>query len=270
MSGTVIPDEKALPALLGESYAGYAAVCGYLDCYYSTEIKYGGRGKHGLFSIMHRQAGRSLCTVYVNEGFFTLLVVLAKKEQQTFEASGYHVSPQIQAVYDDAHPYDDGRWLFIDIRNENCMEDIQHLLAAKRAPDEEAIALCGCKCSLCAAYVKNIKKDDRRARLSAVWKKAFDIDSPPETIVCPGCRSIQKGAPLDTGCPVRRCVQEKGCVHCGACGSFPCETFGERDTARFVEAKKRAGVVFDADEEALLAAYGNRSRICAYKRLENL
>ena len=256
-----------LERLLGKAYGNFAAVLDYLDCYYNTEIKYGRRGKYGLYAMMHRQAGRSLCTLYVNEGYFTLLIVLAQKEQQVYEAAETAFMPQIQTAYSDAHPYPDGRWLFINFCDEDCMADIRRLLAIKRAPDEQALTMCGCKCSLCAAYVKNIKKDDRRQQLSALWKKAFDIDIPPDTIACPGCRSVQKDAVFDTGCPVRSCVHQKGLVHCGECGDFPCQTFGTRDTARFIKDKEQSGVVFDDAERALLAAYSNRARICAYRRL---
>jgi hypothetical protein len=262
-------DAPELEKTLGKSYANFAAICDYLDCFYNTETKYGGKSNYGLFSIMHKQAGRSVCTLYLKEGYFTLLVVLGKKEQQAFETADFRVCEKIQAVYDCAHPNNDGKWLFIDICDED-LSDIKHLLALKRKPDKASITLCGCKCGQCAAFIKNIKKNDRRPELSALWHKALDADIPPDAITCPGCRSAKKDALFDTGCPVRSCVQKKGLAHCGDCGEFPCKIFDERDTARFIRAKEREGVTFDEKERALLAAYDNRKRICAYKQLNDL
>ena len=133
-----IPEAAELVKLLGKSYSNFTAVCDYLDCFYSTEIKYGGKSKYGLFSIRHKQAGRSVCTLYLNTGYFTLLVVLPRKEQQAFETAEPPFCALFRAVYDGAYPYNEGRWLFIDILDDN-LADIKRLLALKRKPNKTAV-----------------------------------------------------------------------------------------------------------------------------------
>ena len=39
---------------------------------------------------------------------------------------------------------------------------------------------------------------------------------------CGGCIETN-GRPFHGECPVAKCCQEKGCLHCGECSEFPCE-----------------------------------------------
>jgi hypothetical protein len=139
-------------------------------------------------------------------------------------------------------------------------------------PDDEkecrGMTMCGNRCDLCKAYVKNVERRDERAELSRMWEKYYGLNIPPEDIVCDGCRSMKPDARrVDAGCPVRACVLAKGMSHCGNCAGYPCKTFGERAGLSAEEAERKAPDGFSAAEYACyLAAYDNLTRLNAYRK----
>ncbi len=44
-----------------------------------------------------------------------------------------------------------------------------------------------------------------------------------ESVPCSGCIQMQKPF-WGESCPVKSCCEERGHLHCGECGDFPCET----------------------------------------------
>jgi hypothetical protein len=133
-----------------------------------------------------------------------------------------------------------------------------------------SLAMCGFQCDSCPAYAPNVQKKDRRRELSRAWKKYYDLEIPPEKILCDGCRATGKGARLiDRHCPVRPCVLEKGIGHCGECDSYPCSKFEERRGLSSEEARKKLGRDFDPEEyRQFLEAYDNRTRLDRFKSLK--
>ena len=118
-------------------------------------------------------------------------------------------------------------------------------------------AMCGCRCDLCKAYRPNAEKNDQREVLAKLWHKYYGLD-PSVMECCDGC----KNNPSDTGCPVRKCVLAKELRHCGDCGDFPCDVFGQRCGSFSEEAKKG----FDMDEyNEYILAYDNKTRLKAYQ-----
>lgn len=128
------------------------------------------------------------------------------------------------------------------------------------------ITMCGYRCDLCKAFATNIKKNDQREMLSAMWQKYYDLNIPANEIYCDGCRCDKPDAKrVDMGCPVRQCVIQKELNHCGECEEFPCEIFGQREGLCYEEAKKQQGNAFDEVEyNECLLAYDNKTRLDEY------
>jgi hypothetical protein len=262
------PGSEELSALLGQSYEVYTLVNGFIDCFYQAEIFWGKKGKHGIYSTRYLQKGKSLCTIFINKGYFTMMLVYGKKEQEAFEAADYRVCGEFQKIYDDTYIYPEGKWVWLDLYDTASFADIKHFLSVKMKPDNNAMTMCGYKCNLCSAYAKNIKKNDRREELSAIWKKYYGLDMPKEEVFCDGCRCATKDARLvDEGCPVRKCVINKKIAHCGDCPEFPCGTLSLRAGLNCSQAKEKAGGDFDDnDYTEYLLAYDNMTRLSNYQK----
>jgi len=128
------------------------------------------------------------------------------------------------------------------------------------------ITMCGYRCDLCKAFAPNIMKNDQRNQLSTMWNKYFGFYIPPEEIYCDGCRNDKPEAKhLDSDCPVRKCVLEKGMDHCGECSEYPCGTFKQREGLCLGEAKKQQGDRFNDDEyNEFILAYDNKTTLAEY------
>ena len=131
------------------------------------------------------------------------------------------------------------------------------------ADDMPELTMCGYRCDLCKAFSQCIEKKDERDELSAAWKKYYALDIPAERIYCDGCKCKKPDAQrLDSECPVRTCVINKGVIHCGKCDEYPCDTFKLRKGLSFDEAKQKLGENFDPNEyEQYLRAYDNQNNL---------
>lgn len=127
--------------------------------------------------------------------------------------------------------------------------------------------MCGYCCDLCKAFAHNIKKIDQRKSLSEMWKKYYNLDIPAGDIYCDGCRCDNPDAKrVDMGCPIRKCVLDKGYAHCGECHEYPCDVFNQREGLCLEIAQKQQGVNFNIDEyNEYLLAYDNKTRLDEYK-----
>lgn len=262
----VIPNYAELSKLLGKSFEVFSLIDDYIECFYQTDIIFDKGGKYGLYMINHKQGGKTLCTLYLKEGYFTILFVYGKQERGIFDASEYRVNHKLQTIYGNAPVYHDGKWIWIDVYDTGIFTDLKHFLSIKRKPSEKAISMCGYKCSACKAYVKNFKKNDQRNTLAATWKKYYNLDIQGE-IYCDGCRCEKKDAiRIDVACPVRNCVLGKSLNHCGECVEYPCKVFREREGLTFEEAAKQVGSDFSAEiYKEFLSAFDNKTRLKKYK-----
>lgn len=129
------------------------------------------------------------------------------------------------------------------------------------------LSMCGYRCDLCKAHPANVRQKDERAELSAMWKKYYDLDIPPEQIVCDGCRCQGAEAQrIDEGCPVRPCVMNKGLHNCSECADWPCTLFHGRVGMNRSVAKAMQG---DAYSEAEFTTYLQAFDNCTHLGLKH-
>lgn len=88
---------------------------------------------------------------------------------------------------------------------------------------EPIISCCGMRCDLCMAYRPNVEAHpEYRQLLSDGWHTYFGFRIPTEHIQCNGC--FPDGNPtIDSECPVKPCVTERGLKNCASCEAYICE-----------------------------------------------
>ncbi len=245
------------------AYEALEKLIGYVSTHYAMDELYNGKGE-----CKFRRGGKTLLTINMRENGPEALVVFGKEEQECFEKQREMFSNAMQRRYDESRAYHDGKWLFIPIADDSLIPDILRLVAIKKKPDEKAIAMCGYRCDLCKAYVKNFRKDDRRVELAFIWEKYYGLQFKPEDIYCDGCRCMNKDARrVDNNCPVRECVLSRNILSCADCGEYPCELFGKRTGLSYEKACMEQGGAFsNAEYEEFLLAYDNRTRLDRLKK----
>lgn len=114
------------------------SLCTFLETDYSVSplVEYSRCGSAPGWNVKYRKGGRSLCTLYPQEHFFTCLVSIGSKEAAEAEALLPTFSPYLQELYQKTTQFNGSRWLMIDVTEEKILEDAERLIAI-RAPKKK-------------------------------------------------------------------------------------------------------------------------------------
>ena len=131
---------------------------------------------------------------------------------------------------------------------------------------EAILTRCGYRCDLCLAYRPNVEREPaNRQKLSDGWHKYFGFRLPPSEICCDGCMA-ENPRLIDTGCPVRPCVMERGLDNCARCDEYVCERLAERLVV-FEDVQQRVGAeIPEHDRACFIRPYENKRRLDALRR----
>lgn len=128
------PDE--LPAAMGPATPLWERLVRFIADTYQMpgEWNYGGK-KYG-WNLWYRQGGKSLTSLYPQQGHLVAQVVLGREEGERALALplGEHVGGMLR----DAPLLHDGRWLFIPVTTEIDAADVEQLLLIKRRPAKKS------------------------------------------------------------------------------------------------------------------------------------
>lgn len=129
--------------------------------------------------------------------------------------------------------------------------------------ENEIYSKCGMRCDLCLLFRPNVEKDDRREAICNVFRKMFSGFNPdPKRIICDGCTcEREETVLLDPACRARKCVTEKGYLHCGYCDEFPCAIFPAEPTQEELHRKIDIEKQWTWEEEELMKAYSCKANI---------
>lgn len=89
-------------------------------------------GKNYGWNMWYRKSGKSLVSLYPQQGRLIAQVVLGKAEVEKAEALtlGEHVGK----VFRETPQLHDGRWLFIPLLSAADVDDVEQLMLAKKRP----------------------------------------------------------------------------------------------------------------------------------------
>ncbi|MBE7000106.1 MAG: DUF3788 domain-containing protein [Ruminococcaceae bacterium] len=133
-----VPTKENMQSLLGEElYPIWEAICERIDTLYDVDHLWDKGYRDFVYEYKYRRGGKTLCTFYVKSAFIGLQIVLGKEERAKFEARRGEFSPAVQAYYDGAHTYHDGKWILFSLTDEAMFDDLIKLLAIKRRPNRK-------------------------------------------------------------------------------------------------------------------------------------
>jgi hypothetical protein len=89
-------------------------------------------GRDTGWSLRFRRSGRALFTLMPRDGAFRALVVIGPTAWA--DASAVELSPATRLAWETAHPYPDGRWLWLDVIDDTIVADIERLVELKSPP----------------------------------------------------------------------------------------------------------------------------------------
>lgn len=85
------------------------------------------------WNIKFKKSGKSLCTIYPREAYFTVLVVIGKKEKERTEELLPECSVFVREIYANTREGNGQRWLMIDVEDMGAVyEDVLRLIEVRR------------------------------------------------------------------------------------------------------------------------------------------
>lgn len=85
------------------------------------------------WNIKFRKAGKSLCVIYPKEKYFTVLVVIGRKEREDAEELLPEFSDEMQSIYHKTKEGNGQRWLMIDLKSKDRLyQDTLRLIRIRR------------------------------------------------------------------------------------------------------------------------------------------
>ncbi len=85
------------------------------------------------WNIKFKKAGKTLCTVYPRENYFTVLIVIGIKEKTLVEAILPECTVELSDIYHQTKEGNGQRWLMIDLEDkEDMYNDVLRLIEIRR------------------------------------------------------------------------------------------------------------------------------------------
>ncbi len=99
----------------------------------SEQIEFSSCSMERGWNIKFKKSGKSLCTIYPRESYFTVMVVVGRKEKAFVEAILEECTPQLREIYHQTREGNGQRWLMLDLEDCEAMyQDILRLIAIRR------------------------------------------------------------------------------------------------------------------------------------------
>lgn len=105
--------------------------CNYMIEKYNTKPKfdYSKCSWAPGWNVKFKKSGKTLCTLYPKEGFFTALVVIGKSEKEEVEELLPDLTMDLQQLYNETKEGMGQRWLMIDLEDEDIRyEDVKRII----------------------------------------------------------------------------------------------------------------------------------------------
>lgn len=95
----------------------------------SEKIEYSCCSMEPGWNVKFKKSGKSLCTIYPRESFFTAMVVIGRKEKESVEELLPACTSRLQEIYKETKEGNGQRWLMIDLEDKDSMyHDVLRLL----------------------------------------------------------------------------------------------------------------------------------------------
>lgn len=208
-------------SLLLKSADAFIKIVGFIRSYYVMDEFWDGKDE-----LKFRRSGKTLVTIYIKDGFFTILLIFGKQEREMFEQTCSNYSDVVKSYYNNSKTYHDGKWMFIDMHDSSFVEDIIRMIKIKKNPNRKedfskaVMGKCGYRCDLCLLYIKNNETTKGNSLFHEGDWKCYHNHKTEERAnftnhICNGCRE---------NCSACQCVAEKGLSNCGECDYKHCPT----------------------------------------------
>ena len=86
------------------------------------------------WNLKYKKGSKALCALYVRTGWFTAMVTLGAKQLLELETLLPTFSPAFRELYERTPPFNSGKWLVVDVKEPEQLEEVQRLILMKAKP----------------------------------------------------------------------------------------------------------------------------------------
>lgn len=114
----------------------WSQLCTFLETTYDVKpsIEYSRCSAAPGWNIKYKKSSKALCTLYPHMAYFTCLVSVSSKQAMEAELLLSACSEYLRKLYWQTKPYNGGRWLMIDVRTQEILEDVKRLIVLRKKP----------------------------------------------------------------------------------------------------------------------------------------
>jgi len=125
-----VPSEQDISAYVKNPL--WDRLCTYLEEEYGARriVEYSRCAVPG-WNVKYKKSGRSLCTLYPMEGYFIALIVIGEREKNEMELLLPSLGSYLQALYRDTKTGMGQKWLMIEVREEEVLNDVKRCVAIR-------------------------------------------------------------------------------------------------------------------------------------------
>ena len=134
-----LQDKSTCPALeeLGDYIKNpvFAEFCAEIRNTYkcNEKIEFSSCSWERGWNVKFKKAGKTLCTIYPREFYFTVMVVVGRKEKEYAEAILPECSLELQEIYHRTKEGNGQKWLMIDIEDQGSLySDLLRFIQIRR------------------------------------------------------------------------------------------------------------------------------------------
>lgn len=130
-----IPSYEDIWEYLGEGKSYWDEFTEYIEETYRVKpkIEYSRCSAQPGWNVKYKKSSKSLCTLYPMDGYFIALVVVGAKEEEEVNAgmNAGLFTDYVKELYDKTSYSAMGRWLMIEVRNKDVINDIKQLISIR-------------------------------------------------------------------------------------------------------------------------------------------
>ena len=89
------------------------------------------------WNVKYKKGSKSLCVLYVRPGWFTAMVTLGAKQLLELEPLLPTFSPAFRGLYEKTPLFNGGKWLVVDVKEPEQLEEVQRLILLKAKPPRQ-------------------------------------------------------------------------------------------------------------------------------------
>jgi len=123
------PTAEQISAAIGSRRAAWEDTLQVIRESYAHQEDWRFCGKNYGWALRFRKSGKALVSLYPAEGSFTVQLILSQADVD--KAYGLKLGKHVRQIIEQAHPFPEGRWLFIPVQSGKDLRDVRQLLALK-------------------------------------------------------------------------------------------------------------------------------------------